>query len=84
VVYPIDAIKVRKFIRSDDVRSNIDSFADTNADPEPDTLRRLQWYDPRRLSDSHKGRILEFMAGDVKCCGRSRLVDLNSLRRSGF
>jgi hypothetical protein len=45
----------------------IDRRADTNADPESDTLRSLQWHDTRWLPNSHGGGSPQFMARHVQC-----------------
>jgi hypothetical protein len=45
----------------------IDRYADANANPESNTLRSLQWHDPRRLPNSHRGGNPQFMARHVQC-----------------
>jgi hypothetical protein len=76
-MYPIDAIKVRN-IYTGIMMSGlmlIDRHADPNADPESDTLSSRQWYDTRRLPNSHGGGSPQFMARHVQCGGRSWYVD---------
>ena len=53
-----------------------DSCADPNADPQPNTVRSLQWNDPRRLPNSYGRGIPQFMERNVQCGGRSRYVHL--------
>jgi hypothetical protein len=80
-MYPIDAIKVRNIyigIMMSGVVL-IDRHADPNADPESDTLRSRQWYDTRRLPNSHGGGSPQFMARHVQRGGRSWYGDWTKL-----
>jgi hypothetical protein len=55
-MYPIDAIKVgRKLYPILDARSHADNLVltDTNANNQSDSLRSVQWNDPRDIQDSH-------------------------------
>jgi hypothetical protein len=75
-MYPIDAIKVRHLILFTMVNSYTKTTADPNANPQPYPICSLQWHDTRRLPNSNRGGIPQFMARHVECGCRSRFVHM--------
>lgn len=82
VMYPIDAIKVRKISRSALYGMDIaDHGPDSDANPEPYPFSSLQWNDTWRVQNSHRRGHLKLMERHVQCDCWCRLVQLRKKDR---